>query len=159
MKPLPKHLRTRWRYIGVAIETWPSVTVDRSTFDKAITAAARTLLGDTGVASIDISLYTFRYTTGYGEAIIRTPRDAVEQTRAALACLSTIDSAPVRIDVLGISGTVRACEEKYLGREPEEPPERTVVFEGAERTAVCRDKTVDIRVGEAFVGATGFDIQ
>ena len=159
MKPLPKHLRTRWRYFAIAIETWPSTTIDRHSFREALEEAAASLLGDIGVASADLSVLAFSYADGYGEAVIKTPRDAVEEARAVMACLSKVDENPVRVHVIGVSGTIRACEEKYLGHEPEETPESSVVFEGAERTAVCRRDMVDIRVNDAFVGATAFDIK
>ncbi|MEM4782158.1 MAG: ribonuclease P, partial [Halalkalicoccus sp.] len=58
----------------------------------------------------------------------------------------------------GVSGTVRSCEERYLGGGPEASGENRVVFENADRPAVVRDGCGDIQVGDAYTGATEFDV-
>ena len=42
-----------------------------------------------------------------------------ERARAAIASVGSIDGQPVGTRVRGASGTVRACEEKYIGGRPE----------------------------------------
>ncbi|TKX77234.1 ribonuclease P, partial [Halorubrum sp. SD626R] len=48
MKHLPKHLRPRWRYVAVGIETWPDADVGRRAFQRALWYAAGNLVGDAG---------------------------------------------------------------------------------------------------------------
>lgn len=76
-----------------------------------------------------------------------------------MATVTTIDDQPIGIRIRGVSGTVRACEEKYLGRDTEHFAENTVVFEGRERPAVSRDEDIDVRVDDAFIGATRLDLE
>lgn len=159
VSPLPKHLRPRWRYLGVAVQSWPDVHISRSRFQEGVETAARALLGDATAAQLGLRLYEYRFDRGVGEAVIRTRRGTVDQARAALACLTELDGAPLGVRVRGVSGTVRGCEESYLGRRPESSGESTVVFAGTERPAVRRGDEVEVRMGDGFVGATTLDLE
>ncbi|WP_135663018.1 Rpp14/Pop5 family protein [Halorhabdus rudnickae] len=158
MNPLPKHVRQRWRYLAVGIETWPGAAIDRRDFQRHLWFAAQNLLGDVGSAETDLSVVRFDYTDGTASAVVRTRRGAESDARAVLTCLDAIDGNPIGLRVRGVSGTVRACEEKYLGGPGEAIEHGDVAFEGAKRPADSRDGRVDVRVGEGFVGATQRDI-
>jgi ribonuclease P/MRP protein subunit POP5 len=159
MKHLPKHLRPRWRYLAVAIEAWPDAEVGRRDFQRSLWFAAQNLLGDVGSADADLTVLSFEFDDGEGEAIVRVRRGEVDRARAALACIHGIDGDPVGLKVRGTSGTVRACSEKYLGRRRELSDERKVVFGDAERTAFQRDGRLDVRMDGAFAGATELDFE
>ncbi|WP_158056225.1 Rpp14/Pop5 family protein [Halorussus halophilus] len=159
MKHLPKHLRPRWRYLAVALEAWPDAEFSRRDFQRSIWFAAQNLLGDAGSADADLSVLQFDFADGTGEAIVRVRHGHVEEARAALACIDGIHGDEVGLRVKGISGTVRACEEKYLRRGGQLSDERKVVFEDAQRTAVSRDGLFDVRTDGAFVGATELDFE
>ena len=159
MAPLPKHLRPKWRYLAVGIESWPDATIGRDDFQRRLWYSAQNLIGDPGSADLDLSVFRFRFDDGTGETVVRTRRDEVERARAVLACIDAIDGDPVGIAVRGVSGTVRACEEKYLGRGPEKHVRRDVVYEGAERSAIGREDALDVRTDGDFVGATELDIK
>lgn len=156
---LPKHLRPRWRYLAVTFETWPGDVPDRGSFAPAVRDAVHTLFGDAGLARIEPRLLGFRTADATGDAVVRTHRGQVEDLRAALARIETVEGKPIGLRVRGTSGTIRACEEKYLGREPEGSSEKTVVFDDAERPALTRDAAVDMVVDDAFVGATRLDLE
>ena len=158
MSTLPKHLRERWRYLGVGIEGWPDADFDRGTFQRQVWYAAQNLLGDVGSAEADLRVLGFEFSGGDGEAVVRVRHGHVRAARAALACVDEVDGAPVRVHVRGTSGTVRGCEEKYLGRGREPPEERTVAYRGADRAAVVRGDRVDVRTDGRFVGATHLDL-
>jgi ribonuclease P/MRP protein subunit POP5 len=157
VKHLPKHLRPKWRYLAVEFETIPGADFDRRAFQAALWASSRELLGDAGSAEVDCSVLRFDREGAEGVAVVRCRRDAVERTRAALACLSVAEGAPLRPAVAGVSGTVRACEEKYLSRPRGHFKERTVAFADADRRAVTRGDRVDVHVGTGVVGATNLD--
>lgn len=157
MKHLPKHLRPRWRYLAVAIESWPGADVDRRTFQRHVWYAAQNLLGDAASADLDLRVLRFQLVDGVGQAVVRTRRDEVDRARAALACVDEIDGYEIGLRIRGTSGTVRACEEKYIRRQPEAPQERTVVFEDAECRAVVRNDRYDVYTETAFAGATALD--
>ena len=158
MKHLPKHLTPRWRYLAVVIETWPDAAFDRRGLQRDVWYAAQNLIGDAGSADVDLSVVRFRDYDGGAEAVVRVRRGETDRARAVLACLDAVDGDPVGVRVAGTSGTVRACEEKYMGGPPERTGQSDVVFEGRERTVVTRDGRADVRADGAYLGATALDI-
>jgi ribonuclease P/MRP protein subunit POP5 len=153
--PIPKAHRPRWRYLAVTIETPPGATIDRRSFQRATWNAVRSLLGDPGSADVDLSVIRFSSVAGVAEAVVRTRRDEVSRGRAALSCLTTIDGHPVGLLVRGVSGTVRACVERFLSSDgPVEAERTTVRFEGRTREAAVRGDRVDLGDGDTFTGTT-----
>ena len=159
MKHLPKHLRPRWRYLAVELAAWPDADVDRGAFQRELWFAAQNLLGDPGSADADLRVFAFRFSDGAGEAVVRVRRDETGPARAALACIDEVNGDPIRVAVVGISGTVRACEEKYMGGAPINPGENRVVYRNTARRAVSRDSLLDIEVDGGFTGATRLDLE
>lgn len=159
MKHLPKHLRPRWRYLAVRLEAWPDADFSRRDFQRSVWFAAQNLLGDAGSADADLEVLQFDFADGTGEAIVRARHGHADDARAALACIDEIRGDPVGLFVAGISGTVRACEEKYLRRAGQIPDERKVVFGDAQRSAVARGNRLDVRTDGAFAGATELDFE
>ncbi|WP_435347225.1 Rpp14/Pop5 family protein [Haloarchaeobius sp. HRN-SO-5] len=159
MKHLPKHIRPRWRYLAVGLESTPDAQLSRSTFQRDLWYAAQNLLGDAGSADADCTVVRFDFDGGTGEAVVRARHGHTTQARAALACLASVDGHDVGLHVRGISGTIRACEEKYLGRPSEAPTQRTVAFEDEDRPAFVHDDVLDVRVDGRFVGATHLDFE
>jgi ribonuclease P/MRP protein subunit POP5 len=158
VKHLPKHLRPRWRYLALDIESWPDAEFDRGTFQRHLWYAAQNLVGDIGSAAVDLTVLSFSLEGGRGGAIVRVRRGTVERARAVVASLARIDDTDVGLRIRGVSGTVRACEEKYMGRGPEGSQQRDVVFRNAERTAHVGPRRVDVENDEGFAGATRLDI-
>lgn len=158
MSPLPKHLRPRYRYLAVTLETWPDASLDRDGFQSALESAIRALFGDAGVAAAEPTLIRFSFVAGRGQAIVRTRRDAVVTTRAGLAAVGHVEGAPIAVCVRGISGTVRACEERYLPERQLRTGESTVAFEGADHPATVRGSRVDVHLETGFAGATDLDL-
>ena len=158
MKPLPKHLRPRWRYLALELESWPETAIDRRELQEAIWRAGRTLLGDPGSAKADLRVVECRHDRGRGTGIVRVRRDEVTAARAAIACVTTLGDEPLGVRVCGVSGTLRGAREKYLGRHRQASGERTVVFEDEERMAVEYPDGVDLRTGDSFTGATQLDL-
>ncbi|MGM0604541.1 MAG: Rpp14/Pop5 family protein [Halobacteriota archaeon] len=159
MRHLPKHLRPRWRYLAVGLESVPDADIDRRDFQREVWYAAGNLLGDPGSADADLTVYAFEFESGVGEAIVRTRREEVEAARAAIACVESVDGSPLGVWVRGVSGTVRACEERYLGRATGSSDENDVVFADALRSAHRRDDALDVQLSEGVVGATDLDLQ
>lgn len=158
MKHLPKHLRQRWRYLAVDLETWPDASLDEKAFQRSCWFAAQNLVGDVGSVEADLRVVDFEFADGDGHALIRTRRGATDLARAALACVDSIYDDPIRVTVRGISGTVRAAEEKYLGAPREPTTEESVAFRNESRRAVSRGDRVDVEIDGTFVGATRLDI-
>jgi ribonuclease P/MRP protein subunit POP5 len=159
VKHLPKHLRSRWRYLAVRIETWPDAAFDRAAFQRDLWYAAQDLYGDVGSAEADLTVLEFDLAGGDGEAIVRAHRGTEARARAAIASLAAVDGHPVGLRVRGISGTLRACEERYLNGGTGRWEQRDVVFENESCPAVSRGTRVDIDAGDGFVGATRLDFE
>jgi ribonuclease P/MRP protein subunit POP5 len=157
VKHLPKHLQPRWRYLAVGLETWPDASIDSGAFQRALWYGAQNLLGDAGSADLDLSVVRFRHSTATGEAIVRVRRGESDPARAVIACLDEVEAEPVGIYVRGESGTIQACEEKYMGRGREEPDQRHVAFDGSERSGSVRNGRVDVRTESTYTGATTLD--
>ncbi|MFA9517248.1 Rpp14/Pop5 family protein [Halopenitus sp. H-Gu1] len=159
MKHLPKHLRPRWRYLAVGIKAWPDTSVSRRSFQRAVWYSAGNLLGDPGSADADLSLLSFSFEDGIGEAVIQVRHGHLEEARAAVACVTSVDGDPIGVHVRGASGTVRACEERYMGRASRTTVQRDVAFEGRDRSAVVREDAVDVSTDHGYVGATRLDLE
>jgi len=159
MKHLPKHLQPRYRYLALAVETWPDATFGRRAFQQAVWDATRSLLGDPGRAAVDPTVLRFERTGPVAEVIVTVRRGTADRARAAIACIEAVAGQPVGIRVRGVAGTVRACEEKYLGGPPEPSGESTVVYDRQERTATVRSPRVDVRHGSTYTGATESDCE
>lgn len=159
MKHLPKHLRPRWRYLAVELEAWPDATIRRGTFQRELWYAAQNLYGDAESADADLTVLGFDFEDGVGETIVRARRGYVDEARAALACIDAVDDDPVGVRVRGVSGTVRACSERYLHRRAGISEERDVVFENESRTAVVRNSLLDVSGPDGFTGATRLDFE
>nr|WP_272931432.1 Rpp14/Pop5 family protein [Halobacterium noricense] len=157
VKHLPKHLRPRWRYLAVDLEAWPDADVSQGDFQRSVWFAAQNLYGDTGSADADLRVLQFSFADGSGDALVRVRHGEVERGRAALACVDDVRGDAVRVAVCGVSGTIRAAEEKYLGRPGESAAEASVAFAGDTRPAVSRGDLVDIESEDGFVGATDLD--
>ena len=142
----------------MAIETWPDAGLDRRAFQREVWYATQNLLGDTGSAAADMTVLRFTHDDGVGHAIVRVRRGHADAARASLACLDSVDGTAVGVRVTGTSGTVRACEEKYIRGPVKGPEQRQVVFENRDRRAVARDGRVDVRTDGGFIGATDLDI-
>ena len=158
MKHLPKHLRPRYRYLGVELRADPGTEVDRGAFQRHLWYAAQNLLGDVGSAEVGLEVLGFEFDDGEGSAVVRARRGTTDHARAVLACLHEVDGARIRAVVRGASGTVRGCEEKYIRRPGGVSEERTVAFADADRRADVREDGLSVRVGSSFVGATHLDI-
>jgi len=114
VKHLPKHLRPRWRYLAVRLEGGPERGLARGTFQRECWFAAQNLVGDVGSAELDLTVVDFDYVGGGGYAVVRARRGEVDRARAVVACVDTVDGSDLGVRVAGVSGTVRACREKFL---------------------------------------------
>ncbi|MFC7098510.1 Rpp14/Pop5 family protein [Halobaculum marinum] len=160
MKHLPKHLRPRWRYLVVEVESWADATLSRGPFQREVWYAAQNLLGDPGSADADLTVVRFRFADGSGAAVVRVRRGEVERARAALACVDEVDGEPIGLRVRAVSGTIRAGEESYLGGAGGFGDESTVVLAPGDVRATGRrrdDGAVDVVTGDGYVGATDTD--
>ncbi len=158
MPVLPKHVRPRWRYLAVVFETPIEADVSRSAFQERLWAAGRSLFGDTGSAVTDLTVTRFRFKDGIGEAVVRVRRGGATRGRAALATVTEVEDDPVGTAVTGVSGTIRACEENYLGIDRQPINHELVTYDGASSEAARRGEAVDVTADSTVIGATTYDL-
>ena len=157
MGSLPKHLRPRWRYLGLEIETHPQHTLDRQAFQATLWERARSLRGDVGSARIGLDVVSFEHDDGFGTAIVRVHRDSVSDARGVIATIDSVDDVPVRATIRGVSGTIRACEENYLRIAREAPSHEVIALDTVEGPAIVRSPAVDVSTDSTILGATTLD--
>lgn len=158
MGTLPKHLRPRWRYLGLELETAAQDEIEKRAFQGALWKAARSLRGDVGSARLGLDVIRFELRDGYGTAIVRVHRGTETEARGIIATLETVDVTPIRATVRGVSGTIRACEENYLRIAREAPSHEVIALDDVEGPAIVRPPAVDIETDSTRIGATTLDI-
>jgi len=108
MKILPPTLRESNRYLAISVTS--EGDIPRRDLVNEIFFCAATLLGDAGSSEMSIRLLSFEDNKG----IIQCRVDRIWESRAVLATVTSIKGMRTRINVLGVSGTVRGATEKYL---------------------------------------------
>ncbi|WNY28275.1 hypothetical protein MmiEs2_04590 [Methanimicrococcus stummii] len=108
MEPLLPTLRNRKRYI--AVEIISDAPVQRNAFIGAVSQTGCAVLGDVGFAGCGISVLGFENNIG----IVKCKHDSVSETIGALAFISAIDNQRVIVRTIGVSGTVKGAETKFL---------------------------------------------
>lgn len=158
MKPIPKHLRPRYRYIVVSLESWCNSIIDKTSFQQSIWVSANRLFGDLGSAKSDLYLVSFEFHNGMGYGIIRTRRDSLHLARSSISCISSINDCSIGILVLGIGGTLKSCRQKYLPVLKKSLVMGEVTFEGNSYPSISYGEYIDIEIDNDFIGATNMDI-
>lgn len=102
---MKRHLYERKRYI--VFEVISEKKIRRKELLKEIWDSVYSLYGDKGASESKIKLLEFDNGTGRG--ILRCAHKKVEEIRAVLACISSVDEAKVGIRVIRTSGTIKAA--------------------------------------------------
>ncbi len=107
MKTLPT-LRDKKRYM--AFELISEQKISRLELSQEIFNSMCSLFGDVGCSEINFKLLSFEGRFG----IIRCAKGKVDETRAALACITKIRGIRISILILGVSGTIKGAMEKFI---------------------------------------------
>jgi len=113
----PQHLspslREKRRYVAFKVHC--AKPLQELEINTVIWQSILNFLGELGAAEAGIYVLKGLYTPEKKIGLIRCSHTAVEHLRAALAMVSRMGNEPVMIEVLGISGTIKAARRKYLG--------------------------------------------
>ena len=158
-------LRLRRRYI--AFEVFSEKDVSKSDLLAAIRSAEITLYGDIGSSMNLLRLIYFDGSFG----LLRCALTRIDESRAALATIYSINRTRVAIRVLGVSGTIKAATEKYIPELPlrrAENVERKIELEqlsgwivrinGWEVDLTPDDQEITKRSDTQLLGLTSFDL-
>jgi ribonuclease P/MRP protein subunit POP5 len=108
LEPLLPSLRNRKRYIAVAVIS--DAPVQRNAFIAAVSQTGCALLGDVGFAGCGVSVLGFENNAG----IVKCKHISVSQTIGILAFMTAVDGQKVIVQTLGVSGTVKGAQTKFL---------------------------------------------
>ena len=105
---MSEHVRRRYLAIRVLSEQ----SVSKKDVVDAVWNALLQLFGDYGASKAN---FTFiEYKSGESWGIVRCSHRALDMVRASVASVTEINGKPVAIDVLGVSGTLKALRKKVL---------------------------------------------
>jgi len=159
MRPLPKHLRRRRRYLALRVRCRLDVTLEPRCLQRALWATAHRLGGARLSAEADLRVMRVAAAPGVAVAVIRTPHGVERTARGVIAAMDTVDGTPVAPHVIGTCGTIAACEERYMNHDTRPVDERDVAFDSHTRTAFVRGMQVDIVGPPDEISATRLDLE
>ncbi len=101
-----RNVRRRYLALQLHCEAEPS----KSELSRVISDKIRFLYGVKGAAETDLRM--IEYDQQLMQGIIRCNHDRLTETRAALAHITAIDDAPVAIQVVTVSGTIKTLRKR-----------------------------------------------
>lgn len=104
---LPPSLRERKRYL--VFEVISEREINKRELLEEIRNSIYSLYGDVGASESRIWLIGYEKKKDMGVGILRCAHDKVEEVRAALACIHTVNEARIGIRVIRISGTIKGA--------------------------------------------------
>ncbi|MFH1631279.1 MAG: Rpp14/Pop5 family protein [Candidatus Aenigmatarchaeota archaeon] len=112
-KILPPTLRTRGRY--VIFEIVSESKLSYADFSAAMWNSLLDLMGELGVSEARCWLIKNLYDDKNQRGVIKCAHDRVEHVRASLAFIHTIGDTRATVRILGVTGTIKSAQQKYLG--------------------------------------------
>lgn len=104
--------RVKRRYLALRVLSEQSIS-KRDMLD-AVWNALLQLFGEYGASQTNLTL--IEYNSEKSQGILRCSHRAVEMVRASVASVTEINGKPVAIDVLGVSGTLKALRKKCCSK-------------------------------------------
>jgi len=102
--------RVRRRYL--ALRVLSEELFSREDVVDAVWNALLRLFGEYGASQASFTFIEYRSGESWG--VIRCSHRALDMVRASVASVTEIKEKPVAIDVLGVSGTLKALRKKVL---------------------------------------------
>ncbi len=98
----------RRRYLALKVLSEQSIS-KRDIVD-AVWNAVLQLFGEYGASQINLTFIEYNSENNWG--ILRCSHKALETVRASVASVTDINGKPVAVDVLGVSGTLKALRKR-----------------------------------------------
>ncbi len=102
--------RVRRRYLAIKVLSEQSIS-KRDIVDVVWNRVLQ-LFGEYGASQTNLTFIEYNSEKSWG--IVRCSHRALEMVRASVASVTEINGKPVAIDVLGVSGTLKALRKKVL---------------------------------------------
>lgn len=100
--------KTNWRYVAFKILSEKPVSQDDTT--RAIISSMLHSFGESGAADTNLWVLEYSYPTGF----LRCSHKSQQQVIAALTLITKIAEQRAAVLVLGVSGTIKRMNKKYL---------------------------------------------
>jgi len=102
--------RVRRRYLALSVLSEQPIS-ERDAMD-AVWNTLLQLFGECGASQANLTF--IEYNSEKNRGIVRCSHRALEMVRASVASITEINGKPVAIDVLGVSGTLKALRKRML---------------------------------------------
>ncbi|MFH1420842.1 MAG: Rpp14/Pop5 family protein [Candidatus Aenigmatarchaeota archaeon] len=112
-KILPPSLRTPKRYMVFAIIAEHPVSY--SGFVSAVWSKMFEVVGELGASRMGMWVIENMYDAEKQRGVIKCSLKHVEEMRVILTLINIIDEIKVIVKVLGVTGTIKSAQKKYLG--------------------------------------------
>lgn len=113
LKPLSPTLRERKRYVVFEILSDKPLQYAKD-ISKAIETSLISLVGSIGSSKAGLLFLNDRYDTKHQRGIVRVAHTSVDELISAMTLVSSIDSHPVTIRTLGVSGIMKKALSKHM---------------------------------------------
>jgi len=112
-KLLSPSLRSRKRYL--AFQVLSEEKIKYEDLSNSIWHSLLNLLGEIGTSKAELWIVKNLYSDQKQLGLIRCSHIMVEQVRTALALIERIGDTRIIVNVLGVSGTMKAARKKFFG--------------------------------------------
>ena len=113
LKPILPSLREKRRYLAFEIVSKTRMT-DFKAVSEAIKQNMLDLFGQVGYAKSALYILPDKYISEKQKGIIRINHKHVDDLRASLALIKSINNNEVVVKSIGVSGILKKAEERYL---------------------------------------------
>ncbi|MBS3147309.1 hypothetical protein J4219_00325 [Candidatus Woesearchaeota archaeon] len=114
LKPLSPTLKEKKRYLAFEILSEGKIKAF-SEVSKAIWASVLQFVGTKGAARLGIKLFSEKYNSEAQKGLIRVIHTGLDELKASLALITSIDQHQVIVRSIGASGILAKAEKNYLG--------------------------------------------
>jgi len=112
-KLLSPSLRSRKRYL--AFQVFSEEKIKYEDLSNSIWHSLLNLLGEIGTSKAELWIVKNLYNDQKQLGLIRCSHMMVEQVRTALALIERIGDTRIIVNILGVSGTMKAARKKFFG--------------------------------------------
>lgn len=114
-KTLPPTLRTKKRYIVYNIIS--EKPIEYPDFIDAIWDSCFSLFGEMGTSNMRLWNISNLYNDKEQKGVVKCEHIAVEKVRSCLASIQVIGETKAIVKVIGVTGTLKNAQQKYLKNE------------------------------------------
>lgn len=113
LKPLSPTLKEKKRYLAFEIVSEGKIKAF-SEVSKQIWASVLSFVGTKGAARLGLKFFSEKYNPNSQRGLIRVIHTGIDELKAALALITSIEQQKVIVRSVGVSGILAKAEKNYL---------------------------------------------